>query len=299
MNKTKTAISALFLMLLLSFASTVTAQTLTVSGSDLLSEMLKPALTSYAEERDITLSLNLEGSTPAMSKIRNGATDIAFLANPDNSPIEIQDYETMPFAYIATVVIVHIDNPIPEISIKQLASIYGEDITPNISRWNELSVSGILGSRNIQATTASGKHSIALEPFKYNSMPEHSIKANVVSIEDPLEIIQKINTGKNSIALIPKFEDKYEVKILAVSGNETAEGKSYAFHPTDKNISFGDYPLRLNFNLLIKKSEKKKYSDLLKILFGNDMADKLKEHYLVPLPERNRKRLILGLDIDP
>jgi hypothetical protein len=84
------------------------------------------------------------------------------------------------------------------------------------------------------------------------------------------------------------------VKVLLVSPTRDTP----AFGPSNDNVHFGDYPIRLAFYLVHKPRDAAKLEPIIRLLLENDVATELRENNLFALPETVRRKLLIDLDLD-
>lgn len=83
------------------------------------------------------------------------------------------------------------------------------------------------------------------------------------------------------------------LKILSV-----AEGEDpYAFEPSEENVFYGDYPVRLPF-YLVWNEKTVKVQRLLQYLLSDESARVLRQNQFLPLPKEVREAFILNLDLN-
>jgi len=285
-------IRSLSLMLVTLATCSLHSEEIRISASDLLAEFIKAPLAAYGDENNITFDVESIGSLPALDNLRSDDIDLAILAVPEVDSRLRQDFTLYPFAYDVAVVVVNSSNPIDEITVGRLAGIYGANEEFNFNTWGDLGLSG-WGSRNIKAVAAPAKGSISLELFKHAVFKGTAMKQNVTMIKDT-EVEEQIITNPASIAITSGLPKSNEVKAIMIS----EQNGSPAFGPSEDNVHYGDYPIRLAFYVVFNKRDEAKLKPILRVLLGDDVATSLRENNLFALPDTIRRKLIIDLDLE-
>ncbi|MGC6456241.1 MAG: PstS family phosphate ABC transporter substrate-binding protein [Coraliomargaritaceae bacterium] len=270
--------------------------------SDLLAETLTPQLEFSVEEQDEEVSTDKEqdadisivsmGSLPALERLRTGNIDLAVMAFPEGAEVPRSEFSIYPFAYAVSIIAVNENNPLDEISLSRLAGIYGTGEAYNFTTWGDLGLSG-WGSRKIKPLSGHTDDSIALELFKYSVLVGGSLKPAVDIVREE-EVIRLLENDPASVAILSRVPQESSAKILLLSKNDTAP----AYGPTNDNIHFGDYPVRLTFYVVGPKSKSNKIGEILRNLWSDEIADQLAAEGIFALPKTVREKLIIDLDLD-
>ncbi|MEO0797072.1 MAG: substrate-binding domain-containing protein [Verrucomicrobiota bacterium] len=264
-----------------------------VVGSDLLAPAIDPVLEAYAEHNEVVVKTEFIGSIPGVGELKSGAADLAILAAPEDTNLPVGDYKVIPIAYEVAYVVVDKLNPLTEISIDQLAAIFGTGSKSDYSRWGELGLQGPVATRSIQAMALDNEKTVVLELFKYRALDSGSLKPTVNRVNDNLQLTELVSSDSGSIGLTNKLILDDKLRALSVSGGKDHQ---YAFGPTPENVHYGDYPLRLGYYLVFPQSREQELLPLLRVLLGPDQAESLEKSGFVPVPENVRKRTLVELD---
>ena len=234
-----------FLLLPLTLMVTAQAEEIRIAASDLLADYIKAPIEAYAAENDSTFVVDSIGSLPALDRLRSDEIDLAIIAVPEGDEVPRDEFSVYPFAYAVAVIVVNDSNPIDEISVARLGGIFGSNEELNLNTWGELGLSG-MGSRNIKALAGTSDESIALELFKYSILKGGVMKPSVSMVKDT-EVEDLLRSDAASIAILSRMPENENIKVLMIS----SESNTYApaFGPTDDNVHYGDYPIRLAFYL--------------------------------------------------
>ena len=281
------------LLLPLTLIATAQAEEIRIAASDLLADYIKAPLKAYAAENDTSLVVDSIGSLPALDRLRSDEIDLAIIAVPDGDEVPLDEFSVYPFAYDVAVIVVNASNPISEISVAHLGGIFGSNQELNLNTWGELGLSG-MGSRNIKALAGTSDESIALELFKYSILKVGVMKPSVSMVKDT-EVEDLLRSDATSIAIISRMPENKNIKVLMVSsGSDTY---APAFGPTDDNVHYGDYPIRLAYYIVYNQGDDAKLRPTIRELLNDEVATSLRSKDLVPLPETVRRKFLIDLDL--
>ncbi len=285
----------LLLPLSLFLLASAQAEEIRIAASDLLADYIQAPLEAYGADNDLTFAIDSIGSLPALDRLRSDEIDLAIIAVPEGDTVPRDEFSMYPFAYDAAVIVVNDSNPIDEISLAHLGGIFGSNEEFNFNTWGDMRLSG-WGSRNIKPLAGTSDESIALELFKYSVFKGGAMKPSVAMVKDS-EIEDLIRSDAASIAILSRMPEKNGIKVLMVSKGQVGSGET-AFGPSDDNVHYGDYPIRLAFYIAYNKRSEAKLRPVIRELLNNAVADSLRENHLFALPDTVRSKLLLDLDLD-
>jgi ABC-type phosphate transport system substrate-binding protein len=282
------------LLLPLALIATAQAEEIRIAASDLLAEYIKAPLKAYGAENDATFVIDSIGSLPALDRLRSDEIDLAIIAVPEGDQVPRDEFSIYAFAYDAAVLVVNESNPIDEISVARLGGIFGSNEELNLNTWGELGLSG-WGSRNIKALAGTSDASIALELFKYSIFKGGVMKPSVSMVKDT-EIEDLLRLDAASIAILSRMPENRQIKVLMVSSG----GDTYApaFGPTDDNVHYGDYPIRLAFYIAYNLRDDAKLRPVIRELLDDEVAASLRANHLIALPDTVRRKFLVELDLE-
>ena len=283
-----------FLLLSLTLIVTAQAEEIRIATSDLLADDITAPLKAYAAENDSTFVVDSIGSLPALDRLRSDEIDLAIIAVPDGDEVPRDEFSVYPFAYAVAVIVVNDSNPLDEISVAGLGGIFGSKEELNLNTWGELGLSG-MGSRNIKALAGTSDESIALELFKYSILKGSVMKPSVSMVKDT-EVEELLRSDGASIAILSRMPENKNIKVLMVS----SDSDTYvpAFGPTDDNVHYGDYPIRLAFYIVYNLRDDARLRPLIRELLNDEVATSLRSNDLIPLPETVRHMSLLDFDLE-
>lgn len=282
------------LLLALALIATAQAEEIRIAASDLLAEYIKAPLKAYGAENDATFVVDSIGSLPALDRLRSDEIDLAIIAVPEGDQVPRDEFSIYAFAYDAAVLVVNESNPIDEISVARLGGIFGSNEELNLNTWGELGLSG-WGSRNIKAIAGTSDASIALELFKYSIFKGGVMKPSVSMVKDT-EIEDLLRSDAASIAILSRMPENPQSKVLMVSSG--ADTYAPAFGPTDDNVHYGDYPIRLAFYIVYNLRDDAKLRPVIRELLDDEVAASLRANHLIALPDTVRRKFLIELDLE-
>lgn len=267
-------------------------QTCRISGSDWLGPVLQPALSESSDLKGIHLEMDFKGSIPAQQQVRVGEVDLAIVASP-KEPDFGASFQLIPLGFEVALVGVSTENPLNEIHYDQLRGIFGASKNENISRWTDLGLSGAWSTRSIQPFFPK-KGSGAALLFVHDVLGNQEVRPTVTWVGDVSEFSKRLKVDAGSIVVSPYMETVEAIKWLALAKGGP---EAVAFNPTEENIFYGDYPLRLPLYLVFAKKPDAETLKVVQVLLSEEVAGRLGEAGICPLPKKVRERTRLGLDI--
>ena len=284
----------MLLLLPLTLIAAAQAEEIRIAVSDLLEEYIGEPLHVYGSENDTTLVIDSIGSLPALDRLRSDEIDLAIVAIPEGDEVPHNEFNIYPFAYDVAVLVVNDSNPIDEISVAQLGGIFGSDEELNLNNWGEFGLSG-WGSRDIKAFVGTNDKSIALELFKHSIFKAGGMKPSV-SMAKETEIENLIGSDAASIAIISRMPENSNIKTLMLSSD--SDTYAPAFGPTEDNVYYGDYPIRLAFYLVYNLRDDVKLRPIIRELLNDEVATILRANDFIALPDTVRRKFLIDLDLE-
>jgi phosphate transport system substrate-binding protein len=275
-------------------ADVADSPTLSVAGSDLLGSTLAEPLEKYAAEAGETLSLEMLGSLPGLSALRDGYADVALVAIPQGEALPEDRYKLYPFAYQVAVLVVNAENPVSEISLRELDRIYSAESRERIERWGQLGLTGQIAGRSIQMYAIASDNSVVVELFKYRALGEQSLRANVNIVTTNRRILEQISGDLGAIGVTNQLPEGRLVKAIPIS---TGDVGSFSFGPSPENVYYGDYPLALPFYIAVSKEGSRDFRPFIRFMLSQEVASELSKAGFMPLAENIRKRMLSELDM--
>ena len=129
--------------------------------------------------------------------------------------------------------------------------------------------------------------------LKHTVFKGGAIKQKVAMVKDD-EVEDMLEGDAASIAIMSALPASKKVKTVMVA--ETAD--SPAFGPSEDNVHYGDYPIRLAFYIVFNKRDEEKLKPVLRVLLNDAVAKGLRENDLFALPDTIRRKLTIDLDLE-
>ena len=286
----------LHLYLLLIFTSiTAHAAEIRIAISDLIADDISETIQELAKESAVEISIISIGSLPAIDSLRADEISLAIVVTPENSDSVTQlldnTYKSFTFAYSTAVVAVNEANPINEVSFYNLQGIYGSDPDLSVENWSSLGVGSLVG-RSIRPLIKRDEKSVSAELFRYTVLQGEAMKLAVNEAVDS-EIEEMLVNNKAAVAVLPYLPDNPKIKALMIS----TDSESPAFGPTNDNVYYGDYPIRLPFQIVYKEERESELSEVLRILLSDEVTNVIRTNHLFVVPNAIRESLASSLGL--
>lgn len=262
---------------------------LRIGGSDLMEPHFREAIVEYATARDLDVAVHFAGSYPAVDALKKGEIDLAILAIPDGGDVPEGDLRSVHLASKALAIVVPQANPLNQITLLQLAAIFGEAEASNVTRWGQLGLTGDWASRSISLGSVSRQdHTLAVDLFRHQVLQSREMKRNVAESPGVEAIRLRMQQDQHGIALVDRIPSRLEgIKLLPVARSET----ELAVGPSLQSISNSDYPLRLPLYLVFARDRAGDLKEILRYLVSEEAAEAIAACGLTPLSDQQRQGL--------
>lgn len=216
------------------------------SGSDTMVNLAQAWAEKYAEvDPSISVEVSGGGSGTGIAAMINGTVDLANCSRkmePEeiekakrNTSKEPQEYM---LGYDALAVYVHKDNPLEEITLEQLANIYGEGGT--ITKWSQLGVTMPEGTSDEIIRISRQSNSGTYHYFREAILgKERDFRLGSRDLHGSKDVVELISRTVSAIGYSGMGYATPEVKMLRVS--KKAGERAYA--PTVASTLDGTYPI--------------------------------------------------------
>ncbi|MFP4166924.1 MAG: PstS family phosphate ABC transporter substrate-binding protein [Opitutales bacterium] len=268
------------------------AEELSIVVSDLLGEAMREPLEAYKETNGDSLEYEFLGTLPALEDMESGEIDLAVIAVPETREPPREQYALYPFAYSVAVVAVNNNNPITELTLRDLGGIYGEGEEKNIGNWGELGLSG-WENRSVKPLVGRDEESISTELFKHTVIRTKRLK-NSVAVLNRGEAEAMVASDAAAIVVLPAPSNNENLKTLMLAESN----EDPAFGVTEENVYYGDYPVRLTFYIVFPEEKRERLQGVLRVLLSDEVVESLRENDLLGLPETVRSRFKHEFEIE-
>lgn len=212
------------------------AQTVSTDGSTSMEKVIGYLSESYMADHDnVTVTYNPTGSGSGIQAVAEGRCDIG-LASRNLKDEEKANLNETVVAIDGIAVIVNNENPVADLTIEQIASIYKGEIT----NWKELGGADapiVLIGREAASGTRDGFESITgtEDLCKYSQ-----------ELTSTGDVVQTVSSNPNAIGYASLASVGDTVKAIKVEG----------VAPTTETIQNGEYKIQRNFVFVTRKDDK-------------------------------------------
>ncbi len=261
-----------------------------ITGSDLLDKGIQDAIVEELAAAKIQTEVSFDGSLLGVGDIRAGTVDACIVAIPDGSD-PISSGQVFSFGFQIVAFAVNADNPVTELDYQQLSNLF--KYNGNIETWTTLTTQLDWQGRKVLLWAARSEKAIALEIFNAvvlkGSELKSSLRYNPINSEELFRIVER---DTSALMVVPNITLGPKVRLLAVK----AERTSQSYTPSADNVFYGDYPLRLPFQLVIADSvDAETVNILLKAIYSDRVTKALEAAYYMPLPASERQAVLSQL----
>jgi len=248
----------------------------------------------YAGSRDLPVEMDMSGSYLAMEGLKQDNIDVALLAIPLDQEVPADSFRSVVLAHKVVTVAVPPSNPLTQISLSQLAAVYGDAEASNITRWGQLGLTAEWSSRSIAIVSVPPTtHSLTVDLFRHTVMQGPSFKRSLTYVDNVDRLRQRFTQDNSAIGLLPTIPSNQQgMKLLALSSGEGG----LAHQPTADSVSNELYPLRLPVYLSFPLLRGAEVRDILRFLVTDEAAQAIAESGLIPLTRAQRERLALDFE---
>jgi len=257
-------------------------------GSDTMVNLAQAWAETYSEmDSSVSVEVSGGGSGTGIAALINGTVDIANSSRKleegerakatQNTGKEPQEYMV---GYDALAIFLHKDNPLEEITIEQLAQIYGEG--SNITKWSQLSVKNAACGNDEIIRISRQNNSGTYHYFREAVLGKgHDFKLGSVDMNGSKDVVELVGNTPCAIGYSGMGYATKEVKVLRVA----KKSGEPAYAPSIETTLDQTYPISrpLYMYTLGEPSERvKKYLDWIHSEAGQQIV---KESGYVPLPK--------------
>lgn len=218
-------------------AATASTKPITVKGSDTMVILGQRFAEEYMKAKPgVVVQVNGGGSGTGIAALINGTVDLAQSSRPmkekeraDAEKSRGSALKETPVALDALAVFLHSTNPVKELSLEQIASIYTGKAT-NWSQFGGASAPIVIYGRENNSGT--------YEYFREHVLSNADFGARVQTLSGTAAVINAVGNDVNGIGYGGIAYSK-EVKTVAIR----KDAASPAVEPTEANVANGTYPI--------------------------------------------------------
>ena len=264
---------------------------MSLAGSDLLGPAIQEALQEQLAASGVDVEMSLEGSLMAFEKMQEGTVDAAILAVPDGgSPLP--PGRSYPFCFQVVAFAVHATNPVTELTYSQLASLFVKDGVLN--NWSDLTPALEWRDRKISLWTVRSNDAITLEIFNATVLNGRPLKGSVRFAVNDTEVLQStLVEDPSSLMAVPSIPLTPSIRFVGIREDESGQ----AYTPSEDNVLFGDYPLRLPFYLVVQDSVSgEDLGKLVRAIYSPEVTTALRAVNYLPVSATEQQSLLGDLE---
>lgn len=266
---------------------------LRLTGSDLLVSAFENPLELFAETTGQTFDIEMIGSQPGIASLERGEADITIAAMLNGAPDQPGNLVYRPFAFKVAFIAVNPGNPISELTLQQLAGIFGSSSERYYTRWGELGLPGQMTNSTIEPLLLQSPRSVLLELFKHHTLNGAPFKQDIQRLSSVTELEEQLLSDLQVIAVTDTPPPDEVGKIISVSTGRPGE---FAFDPKPENVYYGDYPLSLPFFVVYPKANESALIDFLMLIYSDDFQLGVEARGFQTLPTNIRRRILMDFN---
>lgn len=255
MKKKSIACMAALLMstaLLTGYAEGSISGTVSTDGSTSMEKVIGTLGESFEQmNKDVKFTYNPTGSSTGIKAVQEGRCDIGLSSRALKDEEKESGLKETVLAYDGIAIIVHPDNPVSNLSVEEIASIY----TGEITNWSEVGGEDaeiVLIGREAGSGTRDGFESIT------GTKDACQYRQELTSTGD---VITTVSSNPNAIGYASLAAIKDNVKALSVSD----------VAPSEETVKDGSYVVQRPFVLVTKSGEE--LSDVAQHFFDYALSD--------------------------
>jgi phosphate transport system substrate-binding protein len=201
------------------------------SSSQIAEAFGKDVITRYEDRHETKVSLHIGCSRTALVRLENGFSDLACIASRLPREYRKKGYVDIPFARDPLVVVIHGDNPVRDLSRRELRNIFMH----NVSNWKEL------GGVDAEIITFVPREATALfRNFERQVMEGYDVAYDFKSYISTRSIFGvKHILGAVAIASQGAVEKREGIKTVGIEGHDPGDD-DYPFFQTFSFVSKGE-----------------------------------------------------------
>jgi len=224
-----------------------------------------------AKEYNVYLNeyLTCSTTTGAYQRLADGEADVIFAAAPSEEQLEYakeQGTELVltPIGREGFVFFVNSENPLEDISVEEIRGIYSGEIT----KWEELGVSGLGKIRAFQRSEGSGSQSRLIRLMDGKKLMEPPKEEKIDTMAGIIDQVSDYKNFKNAIGFSFRFYStemlkNNQIKLLSIEG----------MAPAIENIENDTYPLASEFYAVTRTDASENTRRLVEWILGEQGQD--------------------------
>ncbi len=269
----------------------VRSETVRVVGSDSVGRILN--LESSEVVESLTVSYQMSGSLAGLIKLREGYADVAFVLQTNEGHPVMDGLNVIPLGYWSLFLVVHEDNPLIEVSMKEVQQLFEKTndglksewgtLLPDDPKWNNRSI-----FFTVDVETEDPSYPLFVEEFFGGERPQ-----KLSSFGDKLD--NPYLAGPSNLLIMSRLPELGKgLRTVAL----IEDGKEFGYPPTSENLHFGDYPLRASLYMVVPEVKSEEVRAYVRYFWGSGRLNSLYASGLIPVPENVQNQALLEFDLE-
>lgn len=266
-------------------------ESVTIAGTDLFSEVIVSAIEDSIAAGESDTTLQFKGTMAAVEALESGSAQAAFLAVVNSDVEWPASYRRYPVGSQVVVLAVHSDNPVTQVTLDQLNGIFSSNGT--LLNWSSLTDDPLWADKKISPYKADSDELLSEELFSSSVLQYEDFKQTVRTLLPDIDAIAAtLSDDQGSIVLLDGLNFVEPMRSLAVAASDSTR----AALPTIDNIFFGDYPLRLPFELVVSPDlPNETLKRLLESVYSDSMTAILSASGFQPIPDPEKASILASI----
>lgn len=271
--------------------SSLRSETIRVVGSDSVGRILN--LESGEVVESLTVSYQMSGSLGGLIKLREGYADVAFVLQTSEGYPTMEGLTAIPLGYWSLLVAVHEDNPLIEVSMKDMQLLFEKTNDGLKTEWGALlpdepKWSNRLIFFTVDVETNDPSYPLFVEEFFGGVRPQ-----KLSSFGDKLD--NPYLAGPSNLLIMSRLPELGKgLRTVAL----IEDGKEFGYPPTSENLHFGDYPLRTSLYMVVSDENSEGVRTYIRSFFSSGRLNSLYASGLIPVPEKVQNQALLEFDLE-
>jgi phosphate transport system substrate-binding protein len=258
----------------------------------LLGVEFSKALYGFAGREGFSAALAFDGSRPGLDELKAGRAQLALCVLAPGEEQAVADFERVVVAYHRVVVLLPAAAPVEQLTVAQLAGIFGVGGPLSILEWGGLGAEGEWRAARVAPQVLAGGTGIVAEYFRHVVLEGRAWRPNVGRFDRLADLAASFGGESRAIALAPTvLPAGGPARIAAIA----ARAGEPAFLPTPQNLHSGDYPLRLPLVGVFRREAADTVRPLLRFLASDDAAAAFEQAQVAPVPAAVRRQRLAAL----
>lgn len=269
------------------------ARGIAVGGSDFFEPVLAAPAAEFNRDNPAPLALQLTGTMPALADLQADRIALAIVAlKPGGAPVG-PEFRQVPLAYATVYFAVPEGSAVNQLTLEQVAGIFGSGAGGDSRRWSDLGFTGQWSAKAVSTHAFIAPRSLALELFRHAVPRTAGLRSSLAMHAGWPQLAAQLSSDDGAIALV-SAPPPAALKLKLVPLARAAQGSAAA--PTPEQIHAGEYPIRLPFVLVFKPARRAEVFEAVRFLLSEEIAEAAARQDLVAVPREARNAALFELE---